>query len=310
MSLGWISAGPFLRQHVLIPVQNFKYIIFIAYGTTASHCFPLPGSNLGPTRTDIRTGFSSVIAQFVKQHGSKWMERCVGVQHVNLTLAPATCFEHGNAHVPDHDVTVLLQKSIEIHQYSTWPSWFVDVHRNIRCWKRRHPSCPSTCASEHLWLVLFDPPLQISTVPIATLHWTRQCSIVLSPSAPLDKMFWPRWLFRIVPQQEGFDHLESRETYPPVGPATHTVWKSLHVGAAAAAFATFHQWGSLPHLFAVGIQRALAKRGKLIQESCYVRKGRKRGRKHNNIPPHYTQIIPNPKTRCQIRIIKINNNWN
>ena len=119
MRFGWIWAGPILFQTTAV---HPSYMLTHDFHTVWNNCFQLSGSNLGPTRTDIRTGFSSVIAQFVKQHGSKWMERCVGVQHVNLTLAPATCFEHGNAHVPDHDVTVLLQKSIEIHQYSTWPS--------------------------------------------------------------------------------------------------------------------------------------------------------------------------------------------
>ena len=109
----------------------------------------------------------------------------------------------------------------EIHQYSTiWPSCFAVLHR-LWSWKRRHPNCSATCVSEHLWPVLFDLLVQISTVPTATPHWNRQCAISLSPSAPLDKMSWPRWLFRIAPQQEAFDHLESRETCLPVGPARH-----------------------------------------------------------------------------------------
>ena len=45
---------------------------------------------------------SQVIGQRVKQHGSKWMERCLGVQQVNLTRAAATFLGHGNAHVAAH----------------------------------------------------------------------------------------------------------------------------------------------------------------------------------------------------------------
>lgn len=69
---------------------------------------------------------SQVSGQWVKQHGSKWMERCLGVQQVNLTRAAATFLGNGNAHVAAHLLDSM--RLINILQFGLL-SCFAVLHR-------------------------------------------------------------------------------------------------------------------------------------------------------------------------------------